>query len=336
MTDTWNSYTDKVQFEALAGGTVNLSGLKTIDTGPLVLESDGANSVLNLAGLTSFTETFDSADSILQASNGGAVDDGNLASLSHVDLNVAGTGEALTLAGLTSYDSGYFAVSGGGTLTLPAPTAFTAMGSFVSVIGAGSSVQIGSGILEALPASGNNGTITVPAFPQGMTVELNTNGTFSGGTTINVGADATLDILGGTYTGGVTFNVGQGALVDLTSGLTVTYGGTLTGSGSGTVLFSSGQLNVALGGLTLNFPESMFQWTGGVIDSSAGDVTNLGNFLAGDNDKYFWDDGTLDNFGTIVQSGSGNLNLHSDSVTATTSRLSGSLLPYRVGFWHQE
>ena len=65
---------------------MNLSALKTIDTGAVVLESDGANSVLNLAGLTSFTETNDGADSTLQASNGGAVDDGNLASLSNADL----------------------------------------------------------------------------------------------------------------------------------------------------------------------------------------------------------------------------------------------------------
>ena len=98
-----------------------------------------------------------------------------------------------------------------------------------------------------------------------------------------------MDIESGTYTGGVTFNVGQGAVVDLTGGDTVTYGGTLTGSGSGTVQFSGG-IDPAAGsgdgpanaGLTLNFPGSMFQWTGGGIFASLGDVTNLGTInLAG-------------------------------------------------------
>ena len=45
------------RFEALAGGTVTLSSLKTINTGTVVLESDGTGSVLNVPALTSFTET---------------------------------------------------------------------------------------------------------------------------------------------------------------------------------------------------------------------------------------------------------------------------------------
>ncbi len=56
VTQPGNSYAEQAQFEALAGGTVNLSALKTIDTGTVVLESDGTGSVLNLGALTSFTE----------------------------------------------------------------------------------------------------------------------------------------------------------------------------------------------------------------------------------------------------------------------------------------
>ena len=41
---------------ALAGGTVTLSGLKTINTGTVVLEADGTGSTLNVPALTSFTE----------------------------------------------------------------------------------------------------------------------------------------------------------------------------------------------------------------------------------------------------------------------------------------
>ena len=80
---------------------------------------------------------------------------------------------------------------------------------------------------------------------------------------------------------GMTFNVAQGAVVDLTGGQNTTYGGTLTGSGLGAVELDSGTAYAAAGGLTLNFPGSMFQWSpansnSGVFDASAGNVTNIG------------------------------------------------------------
>ena len=121
----FNNYPAWTQFEALAGGTVTFSALQTINTGTVVLESDGTGSTLNVAALTSFTETNGWTYSTLQASNGGTVDDSNLASLSSVNLNVAGPGEDLTLAGLTSYDSGNITVSGGASLSLPGITGYT-------------------------------------------------------------------------------------------------------------------------------------------------------------------------------------------------------------------
>ena len=39
---------------------------------------------------------------------------------------------------------------------------------------------------------------------------------------------------------------------------------------------------------------------------------------AGSSEKGFYDDGTLDNFGTIIQTGTGNLDLHSDNISPTT------------------
>ena len=51
-------------------------------------------------------------------------------------------------------------------------------------------------------------------------------------------------------------------------------------------------------------------------------MTNLGTInLAGSNDKGFYDDGTLDNYGTIIQTGTGNLGLHSDNVSPTTLKI---------------
>jgi hypothetical protein len=61
----------QVQFEALSGGTVSVPALQTINTGSVILESDGSGSVLDVAALTSFTEPNSWTYSVLQASNGG-------------------------------------------------------------------------------------------------------------------------------------------------------------------------------------------------------------------------------------------------------------------------
>ncbi len=81
---------------------------------------------------------------------------------------------------------------------------------------------------------------------------------------------------------------------------------------------SSGTLAIAVGGATFNFPGSMFQWTGGAINGAGGTLTNKGTInLAGPNEKVIYNDGTLDNFGTIIQTGTGNLGLHSDNQAPT-------------------
>ncbi|HUY34489.1 MAG TPA: carboxypeptidase regulatory-like domain-containing protein, partial [Pirellulales bacterium] len=150
-------------------------------------------------------------------------------------------------------------------------------------------------------------TVTIPAA------------VYAGGTTFNVGAGAMVTIPGGTFTGGVIFNVAAGAVVDLTGGGTPSYAGTLTGSGSGTVQLSSGRLYLGNGGMTLNFAGGLFQWTGGQMDAGNGDLTNLGTMnISGAAEKDFYNDGVLDNFGTIIQSGTGNLQLGTDGTFPTT------------------
>ena len=63
----------------------------------------------------------------------------------------------------------------------------------------------------------------------------------------------------------------------------------------------------------------MFQWTGGGFYASLGNVTNLGTInLAGSGEKGFYEDGTFYNEGTMIQTGSGNLDLHSDNISPTT------------------
>ena len=133
----------------------------------------------------------------------------------------------------------------------------------------------------------------------------------------------TVDIAGGTMTlaggaagaGGI-FDVAQGAVLDLDGGA---FTGTLTSSGSGTVALDVGTITIGIGGATFDFPGDMFQWTGGTISGSdGGTLTNEGVInLAGSNPKVLSDDATLDNFGTIYQSGSGNFGLHSDNQEPT-------------------
>ena len=138
-------------------------------------------------------------------------------------------------------------------------------------------------------------------------------------TTFNVGQGTQVILAGGTYEGTTTFNVAQAATVDLTGGQQPTYGGTMTGSGAGTVLFASGNIKTAVGGLTFNFPGKLFQWSGGSFLAALGDVTNQGTMnLSGSGAKGFYEDATLDNFGTIIQTGSGNFGLHSDDISPTT------------------
>ena len=361
--------------DALAGGTVNLSGLSTIDDpgANLHFGANGTGSQLNLSALTSYTG---SNDSDLAVTGSGTVLDGSLTSLNGTNLTLDGTGTiatsqitgytsgsltfsngtldmagltdaagstfnisgettlqlsslagatldatggTITLSGLTNADGSAINVSGGASLALPAPTEFTGAGTTAAVSGSGSSISIGNGIVTSIPNSGTDVVLNVPQFPQGMALNFDPTGTFTGETTFNVGTDATVDIASGTFSGGVTGNLAQGGVLDLTGGQTITYSGTLTGSGSGTVQLNSGTFVVGIGGVTLNFPGSMFQWTGGEIDGAGGLLTNQGTMnLAGPNEKQIYADGTLDNFGTIIQTGAGDFGLHSDNQAPTT------------------
>ena len=160
-------------------------------------------------------------------------------------------------------------------------------------------------------AGGTAETITVAAGQTYMVPD----GTYAGGTTFNIGANATVTIDTGTFTGGGIFDVGPGAVVNITGG---NYSGTFIGGGGGTVQID-GDIDPALGGITFDFPGNMLQWTGGAFFANLGDLTNLGTMnLAGSNDKGLYEDSTLYNYGTIIQTGTGNLNLHSDNITPTT------------------
>ena len=128
VTQAYNDYGAEVQFEAVLAGTVTLPSLQTIETGTVVLDSADAGSVLNVSSLTTFYEESGWTYSALEASDGGALDVGDLASLETTNLDIAGPDEGLTLATVTTFSYANITVSGGATLSLPGVTSFTANG----------------------------------------------------------------------------------------------------------------------------------------------------------------------------------------------------------------
>src|SRR5208337_802052 len=152
--------------------------------------------------------------------------------------NLTITGGSYTFPGLIDIDSSSLSVQAGAVLTLPALNSSAASGASVTVSD-GASLDFGGNVVN-MPSTGSGAAINVPQLPQGLTVNLGSSGTLVGAT-FNIAEGDTVNLSSGTYVGAV-FNVAQGATVDLTGGQTVTYSGTLTGSGSGTVQFSSGTL----------------------------------------------------------------------------------------------
>ena len=241
-------------------------------------------------------------------------------------LEATGTGSVLDLSNVATLTGSYMTLEATGNgselrlpqVTLPSKTTVTADD--------GGSVSIAVGVL-ALPSSQAGATITIPQLPQGVTLNLASSESFTGGTTFNVPQGDTVNITGGTFTGGMDFNVDQDATISVGGGFSgsgeLLVSGTLTGSGAGTVQFVGGidiGLDVGLGGLTLDFPGNMFQWAGGTITTLSGNMLNAGNmYISGY--CYLTGDGVFDDFGTIVETGYGNLGLHSDSQIPTELKI---------------
>jgi adhesin/invasin len=321
------SYLTNGTFEAVNSKSVlNLSALTTVTLGnggwSLVAASGGTVNVPGLTSLTSNNNSYNISDT-----GTSTIQDPNLTSLNGVRVTLDGTDPNVSNS-WTTFLNGSLSISGGTnnfpnltnaditlasgvTLNLPGLTA----GAITMSNGTQANIQ---GSLVSFPATGtSNATVTLPAS-QGLTFILKNTGTLTG-TTFNVGQGSVADIYAGTYLGTTTFNVGTSGSVDLTDGQTTTYGGTLTGSGGGTVQFTSGTLSPATGGVVISFPVSMFQWTGGSMNLAAGNVTNNGVInLSGSSQTKIYDDGTLFDYGTIVQTGTGNFGLQSENSTPTT------------------
>ncbi len=138
------------------------------------------------------------------------------------------------------------------------------------------------------------------------------------GGTIGVSSGTTFTLAGGGIgTGGIFSVSGSSSMLVLgINGLPLNLSGTYTGTGSGTVAITAdNSLIFGNTGATFNFPGTMLQWTaGGIQDISGGDLTNLGTItFAGTAAKFFGEGSTLENKGTIIQTGTGNLELSNDN-----------------------
>jgi RHS repeat-associated protein len=228
-------------FEALAGGTVTLSALTQIDTGPVSLESDGAGSTLNVPQLTNFSLSVEANLSTLQVTQGGTVNAGNLTSLDYVNVTLDGTGTwpgaqltsyvggLLTLTGGTftlgaaDVDGSSFVASGGATLNLSAVTSYSGWPDTAPVFR--------YTLLEATDAG------SVLSAPQLASLTISKNsGTYQ---TIEALAGGTVSLPALTYVSGgpVTLKSdGTGSVVDV-SNLTHfnSTGGTVSASNNGII-----------------------------------------------------------------------------------------------------
>jgi hypothetical protein len=159
----------------------------------------------------------------------------------------------------------------------------------------------------------------------GVITKQNSSGTSALSSTFNnVGGvinvnSGTLLLSGGASTTG-TYTVAQNSLLDLTDGGTQTYSGSFTGSGAGTVTFSSGTLLIAASNASLNFTGGGFLWSGGTI-SGLGTLTNSGLLTIGGAAVKSMDTFTLTNAGTINWSGSGEIQFGNGTIWNNTGAI---------------
>jgi len=116
----------------------------------------------------------------------------------------------------------------------------------------------------------------------------------------------------GSVVNGCAIAVAPSAALNMTDGQSVTYQGSFTGSGGGTIYLNSGSIVVSSSGVTFNMPAAgaTFEWSAGTIDvSSGGTLTNPSgstfNFNTGGANLPLNGAGSLLNQGTISESGGG-------------------------------
>ena len=289
------------------GGTVGLAG------GAIAIGAGGA--------------TFDFPSGMFQWSAGSIDGPGVLAVSAGSAMTIAGNGEQVLSAAVLN-NSGTIVDSGNNTLFFEnSSTVNNLSGGAVDVTSTAdldnysgtNAFNNQAGALVDKSASTGTLANTVPFNNQGGTIEVDAG---------------TLSLAGGGVDTGGTFNVAQGATLNLTGGssptLTGSYsGGGVSGLGQGTVALANGTVTIGAAGATLDFPAGLLQWSGGTIqgDGSSGSPSVLANTgaitLTGSGNKDLYNALTLNNSGTIVDTGSGGFYFN---MYAVLNNLSGGLV----------
>jgi hypothetical protein len=142
---------------------------------------------------------------------------------------------------------------------------------------------------------------------------------------------ATLDIEAGTFQfkpvnstiAGGAFTVAAGAVLDIGGG-TISYTGTVSGSGAGTVRLADGIVHIVQTadspGATFDFAPGLFLWQGGILTvESNASLTNAGTLtLASADEQVLNGNGPVTNSGVVVQSGAGGLFISGTNHVTTT------------------
>ena len=166
ITEDTSAANSLIQVEALAGGLVAMPKLTQISGGPVLLESDGASSDLEVAALANFSASAAGQfyRSTIQVTNGGTLEAGSLTgSLANVNLAVGGTGMNVTFARVTSLAGSSVTVSGGATLDLPGVTSFSNWPATVSLLPG--TVTIGSTVIS-MPGTASTPVVNIPVLPR--------------------------------------------------------------------------------------------------------------------------------------------------------------------------
>ncbi len=161
----------------------------------------------------------------------------------------------------------------------------------------------------AIPGFFNAGTLRLSAATNTATGSNFNN--LPGGI-IEITSATTLTFSGAGTWEGADFHIGTGGLLAFTNGTRV-WTGTFTGSGAGKVQLTggsslSGNITAGVGGVTLNFPDGFFEWTGGEFAGS--EFTNTGTLkiLSSSLKTILNNAGTINNAGRVTLSGAGQIN----------------------------
>jgi hypothetical protein len=315
-----SDYAGGVNFDAAAGAVIDLAPAEAVDSG--TVQITGLFTGSNVGGAVRLKEgwlgtvsgrggaTFNFGGNTFQWQSGAIGSSPADPFINAGTINITG---APFLNGQGFTNQGTLAQSGAGALNLPFGRVLTnaASGTFDIRNDKGLTGNGGGG---PNPFFNNSGTLRKSAGTGTSVIERNIvfnniQGTIQVDSGTLVLANG-LTTRGGTGDGG-TFIVAPGATLQLNDGTNdAVYHGTYTGSGGGTILLSAATLSpdVFNTGVTFNFPDAMFQWTGGAIGGyqSAVPVNNAGTMtLAGSADKATF--GNFNNNGAIIHTGTGRL-----------------------------